>query len=188
MVRVVNGAALPPDGLTVATQLPLYVQGHFNLNNGDTSAGQTNTALTKPASLVGDAITILSSNWNDNDAGTTLGQRPAVNTTVNAALLGGIVETASVGGTKYYSGGVENFPRFLEDWNNKALTYNGSMVVMFTSQYANTFWKSPGVYYNPPIRDWAFDVNFLDQTKLPPGTPQVRKLYRGQWRVLTASN
>jgi hypothetical protein len=187
VVRVVNGATLPPDGLTVATPLPLYVQGNFNLNNGDTTVGQTNTSQTKPASLVGDAITVLSQNWQDNNAGTTLSQRPAVNTTVNAAFMAGIVETTKLGSSKYYSGGVENFPRFLENWSGKNLTYNGSMVVMFDSQYATNFWNQTGVYYNPPTRRWAFDVNFLNQAKLPPGTPQVRKLVRGQWRVV-ASN
>ena len=193
VVRVSNGAVLPSSGLTVATQLPLYVKGNFNLNNGDTTPGQTNTSMTKPASLVGDAITILSQNWNDNDAGTTLSQRPAANTTVNAALIGGIVETTAMGGNKYYSGGVENFPRFLEDWNpnnsSKTLTYNGSMVVMFDSQRATSFWQSPGGsgYYNAPTRKWAFDVNFLNQAKLPPGTPQVRKLVRGQWNIVAVS-
>jgi hypothetical protein len=188
VVRVVDGATLPDSGLTVATQLPLYVQGNFNLNNGDTTPGQTNTSLTKPASLVGDAVTILSQNWNDNNSTTSLSQRPAMNTTVNAAILGGIVETTAVGNSKYYSGGVENFPRFLEDWSNKSLTYNGSMVVMFDSHFATSFWQPTGIYYNPPVRRWAFDVNYLNPSKLPPGTPQVRKLVRGQWNIITALN
>ena len=186
VVRVVNGAALPANGLTVATKLPLYVKGNFNLNNGDTSAGQTNTSKTKPASLAGDAITILSQNWKDDYlANSTASGRGAANTTVNAALLSGIVPTC----TNHYSGGVENFPRFLENWNNLALTYNGSMVVMFNSRYATNFWKSPdnNNYYTAPDRRWAFDVNFLDQAKLPPGTPQVRKLVRGQWNIVGAS-
>jgi hypothetical protein len=183
----VNGATLPPSGLTVATAEPLYVKGNFNLNNGDTTAGQTDTSMTKPASLVGDAITILSQNWNDS-ASPIAGGRAAVNTTVNAALISGIVETTKVGNNKYYSGGVENLPRFLENWSGTTLTYNGSMVVMFDSQRATSFWQSPGVYYNPPVRKWAFDVNFLNQNKLPPGTPQVRKLVRGQWTIISASN
>ena len=61
VARVSNGQTLPPSGLTVATQLPLYVEGHFNAP--DTTAGSTNTANTQPASLVGDAITVLSGNW-----------------------------------------------------------------------------------------------------------------------------
>ncbi len=188
-VRVANGAQLPADGFTVATAAPIYVKGNYNLNYGtDASVGQTNTANTKPAALIGDAVTMLSANWNDgNTTGTGLSSRVPVNTTVNAAILAGIVESQQAGGVGHYSGGVENFPRFLENWSNKSLTYNGSMVVMFPSRYATNFWQKTGIYYNPPARKWAFDMSFLNSDKLPPLTPQVRKLVRGQWRVI-ASN
>ena len=183
VVRVSNGVYLPADGLTVATDRPLYVKGNFNAP--DLALGSTNTAATKPASLIGDAITVLSANWNDA-AGVG---SPAVNTTVNAAFLAGIVQTTNVSGANYYSGGLENFPRFLENWQpggvTKTLTYNGSMVVLFPSRYAKGFWGS-GVY-TPPQRLWAFDNNFLTMNKLPPCTPQVRKLIRGQWNVVAVS-
>jgi len=186
-VRVTNGERLPNDGFSVATAAPLYVKGHFNLNSGDKSVGQTNTASTKPAALIGDAVTVLSDNWKDTyNSGTGIGSRQPVNTTVNAAILAGIVESHQANGTKYYSGGVENFPRFLEDWSGESLTYNGSMVVMFPSRFATGLW-SYGSTYTAPARRWAFDFNFLDQSRLPPMTPQVRKLVRGQWRVI-ASN
>lgn len=187
VVRVTEGKALPPDGLTVATKHPLYVQGHFNAPN--TTPGYADTSATKPASLVGDAITILSSNWNDSTSATAM--NVAANTTVNAAFLAGIVPSANEFGTRHYSGGVENFPRFLESWSSRKFTYNGSMVVMFPSQFATAWWKNPANYptgyYQAPTRLWAFDINFLDHNKLPPATPQVRKLIRGQWRVV-ASN
>jgi hypothetical protein len=186
-VRVVNGSSLPDDGLSVITPLPLYVKGHYNLNNGDTTPGQTDTSKTKPASSVGDAITVLSQSYDDNFKGNTVETgRDAANTTINAAFLGGIVKTTKQGNSKFYSGGVENFPRLLENWEGKTLTYNGSMVVMFESQHATKFWKSPDKksYYTAPTRKWAFDVNFLSQAKLPPGTPQVKKLVRGQWVIL----
>jgi hypothetical protein len=182
-VRVVNGQSLPDDGLTVATPHPLYVKGHFNAP--DVTPGLTNTANTKPASLVSDAVTVLSGNWNDSwAASTALSTRTAANTTVNAALLSGIVPTVE----NHYSGGVENFPRFLETWSGTTLTYNGSMVVMFASRYANNFWIAPGTYYNPPTRKWAFDRNFLDMNKIPPGTPQVKKMQRGQWSIVSAGH
>ena len=57
-VRVMNGSVLPTDGLTVATPQPLYVMGHYNLNNGSTAAGNTDTSLTKPAALIGDSISV----------------------------------------------------------------------------------------------------------------------------------
>lgn len=182
-VRVVNGRYLPPDGLAIATRLPLYVQGDFNAPNLAT----TNTANAKPAALIGDSITVLSTNWNDNNAGKSLTQRAAAPTTVNAAFLAGIVKSVKIGSNKYYSGGVENFPRFLEDWNNKAFTYNGSMVVLFESRFATNRWQPPGNYYNAPNRNWAFDINFLNPSKLPPMTPQFRKLVRGQWQIVAAN-
>src|SRR5208282_1678651 len=129
VARVSNGQTLPPSGLTVATDLPLYVKGQFNAP--DTTPGSTNTT-----------------------------------------------------GTLHYSGGVENFPRFLENWSGYTFTYNGSMVVMYPSQFATNYWVQTGTYYNAPNRKWAFDVNFLDYRRLPPATPQVRQLVRGQWNVV----
>ena len=188
-VRVTNGPKLPADGLTVATPNPLYVKGHFNLNNGtDTTPDLKDTSNTKPSALIGDSITVLSQSWQDSyTSGTALSSRTPVDTTVNAAILGGIVESKQVNGVKRYSGGVENFPRFLENWSGRSLTYNGSMVVMFPSRFATNFWQNTGVYYNAPTRRWAFDLGFLDVNKLPPLTPQVRKLVRGEWKVI-ASN
>ena len=180
-VRLVNGATLPSKGLTVATPVPLYVQGHYNATGG--AVGTHDTSTTKPASLVCDAINILSTAWNDANAGSGLSSRVAANTTINAAILSGVVETTS----GQYSGGVENFPRFLETWSGKKLTYNGSMVVMYPSQYATALWQGTGStigIYDPPDRDWAFDLNFRDPTKLPPGTPAVRALIRGTWHMI----
>jgi hypothetical protein len=183
-VRVKDARYLPADGLTVATSEPLYVQGHFNAPS--TTVGSTNTSATAPASLLGDSITVLSGNWSDANSSKGLSQRVALDTSVNAAFLAGVVQTTNSVGTKHYSGGVENFPRFLEDWSGKALTYNGSMVVMFPSKYATSWWIDPGTYYNPPNRDWAFDRNFLNVNRLPPGTPQVRKVIRSQWSSIAS--
>ena len=132
-VRVVNGQALPSRGLTVATGSPLYVLGDFNAPN----PGSTNTSGTLPASLVGDALTVLSGSWNDI-VSLTLGKPGYLlrttlsSTTINAAILAGAVDTTK----GHYSGGMENFPRFLEDWSLATFTYNGSMVKMFPSLYA----------------------------------------------------
>jgi hypothetical protein len=185
-VRVFNGRYLPPDGLTVATARPLYVMGNYNAP--DTTAGSHDTSQTKPASLVGDSITVLSGNWSDgNSTSAFRSGRVAADDTVNAALLAGIVQTTNVGGVKRFSGGLENFPRLLENWDGRTLTYNGSMVVMFPSRYATSWFISPGTYYNAPIRKWAFDTNYMSQVKLPPVTPQVRKLMRGQWTTIAAT-
>ena len=58
-------------------------------------------------------------------------------TTVNAAFLTGAVDTT----LGHYSGGMENFPRFLETWGSaNVFTYNGSMIKMFPSLYATNVW------------------------------------------------
>jgi len=84
---------------------------------------------------------------------------------------------------------MENFPRFLEDWDSPActFTYSGSMVVMFESKYAIQPWLNIGVYYDPPVRNWAFDSNFKYPDKLPPATPTAYVLTRGEWNITKAS-
>ena len=178
-VRLVKGQNLPSGGLTVATPNPLYVKGHYNAP----SPGTTNTTATAPASLVADGITILSGNWNDSNGGASLSSRPATDTTVNAALLSGIVPS----GSGYFSGGVENFVRLLEDWTSRTLTFNGSIAALFPSQTANAPWEA-GTAYWPPVRTFSFDANFTDATKLPPGTPQVRTLIRASWNIAQANS
>jgi hypothetical protein len=177
-VKVRNGQTLPARGLTVASASPLYVQGHFNAPAAQ--LGTLNTANTKPASLVGDAITVLSQSWSDASSTLALASRVASSTTVNAAFIAGIVPSNGVD----YSGGVENFPRFLEKWSNRTLTYNGSMVVMFPSATATAPWRYGSPIYEAPTRNWAFDLNFLDPAKLPPGTPAVRATIRSQWATV----
>jgi hypothetical protein len=179
---VVNGATLPIGGLTVATGRPLYV---FKDYNSDTAnRGSANTAATQPASLVADAITILSDGWSDANSKSDVGSRKAANTTINAALLTGVVETT----LGHYSGGMENFPRFLEDWSPDGvavtLTYNGSMVKMFPSLYATNAWNNNNNIYDPPARNWAYDINFDDPTRLPPKTPSLLKVIRGKWTTV----
>ena len=44
------------------------------------------------------------------------------------------------------------------------------------------------VIYSPPNRQWTFDLNFMDSTKLPPGTPEVRALIRAEWGAVAAGN
>jgi len=167
--------------------------GNYNSqNNGVSALGlwSTNgstvaTANTLPAAIMGDSVTILSTNWSDSV--TNKMPNPG-NTTVNAAMLEGIVASnPNISGN--YSGGVENFLRLLENWQNdptgagnqQALTYNGSIVVLFYSQYATNSWQQTGGYYNPPTRNWAFDLNFKVANKLPPMTPASRAMIRGNW-------
>jgi hypothetical protein len=182
-IRLRNAQTLPAAGLTVASPHPVYTLGHYNCPE-NSHLGTTNTSKTAPASIVADAITILSANWNDNGgAPVDLSLRLPAPTTVNAAFVAGIVQTTK---DKGYSGGVENFPRFLENWDKVTSTYNGSMVVMFESKHAVAPWKEIGGYYMPPVRNWSFDMNFRDPLRLPPATPAASVLVRGKWALASA--
>ena len=79
---------------------------------------------------------------------------------------------------------MENFPRFLETWGlANPFTYNGSMVKMFPSLYATNIWGHANVYA-PPTRNWAYDINFDNPTKLPPLTPGLLRVVRGLWTTV----
>jgi hypothetical protein len=178
-VRVNNGQRLPSRGLTIATARPLYVKGHYN-NTNPSYNGTANTSASRPASFVADAITVLSGNWDDARSTLAVGSRGATPTTVNAAFLTGVVETT----LGKYSGGMENFPRFLETWGSaNPFTYNGSMVKMFPSLYATNAWGKNDVY-GPPRRNWTYDVRFNEPNLLPPLTPGVLAVARGKWATL----
>jgi hypothetical protein len=161
-VRLVNGSTLA-SALTVATSNPLYIKGDYN------------TVSKKPSSVFTDALTILSNNWSDANSSKSLSNRTASNTTANVSFLTG--NTNSQGGN--YSGGLENLPRFLENWDSKNFTYRGSMVDLWFSQQATGLWS--GSYYSPPNRNWAFDTDLLNPANLPPGTPVVNIVQNVSW-------
>ncbi|MCP4582784.1 MAG: hypothetical protein GY839_14335 [candidate division Zixibacteria bacterium] len=163
-VRLKNGQKLA-DGLTVATDNPLYTLGDYN------------TVNKKPAALIADAVTILSNNWDDANSGLGLGSRTASPTQMNASYMTG--NTLTIPDGHGYNGGLENLPRFLENWSGKDFTWRGSAVDLWYSRQANSDWG--GGYYNAPNRDWAFDPDLLDIDKLPPGTPLVNIVQRMNW-------
>jgi hypothetical protein len=169
---------LPSAGLTVATPMPIYVRGDYNVTTDGSHYSRSlgDTTYTVPAALLGDAITILSANWSDSyNAGTSLSSRTPANICINAATLEGIVPSDG----DHYSGGVENFLRLLENWSSSTtITYNGSIVVMFPSQYATGPWGKSNVY-GVPTRRWGFDTKFTEEGGLPPLTPQVKATIRG---------
>lgn len=165
VIRLVNGSRLPDQGLTVATDNPLYVWGDYN------------TIQKQPASLVCDAINILSNNWNDANSDQSISNRIATNTRVNGAIMTGNTETT----WGHYNGGLENLPRFLEYWSGRTFTYLGSLVCVWESQWATGQWYYGGNYYTAPNRAWSFDTDFLDPDNLPPGSPFVFNVQRLSW-------
>jgi hypothetical protein len=166
------------------------------LNNG----GYTGPQI--PASIICDAIFPLSKTWFDglsalypegssdprNFAGTPYrvadDNLPDVtqSTSVRAAIIAGTntsVLTQKPGRDENglrRSGGIINFPRFLELWNlsgvERSWNYTGSFVPLYRSTQALSQWEnSTSVTYLPPRRNWSFDQTYLNQGQLPPGTP-----------------
>jgi hypothetical protein len=191
-IKLINGASLPDGsngaaGLTVTTANAAFVVGDYNtggvppVDSGSNLAANNYASgyTVQPAAIIADAVSVVSANWTSGayDTKPTLSARPAANTTINSALISGIVASDGTA----YSGGVENYVRLLEDWGSKRLTYYGSMINLYESQQSTAHWQSTGNYYQAPARNWYFDVNFLNPNKLPPGTPVLRSLMRGQW-------
>lgn len=194
-VRLHNGKEIPnrrevnaggADGFTLATNGALYVQGHFNAD-GQISASSATTPETgeSPAALIADAINVLSAAWNDTHAALDMKKRKATKTEVSAAFLTGVVpsDPNRVGDVRY-SGGVENFPRFMENWATTELAYRGSMVALFESEVAVEPWGKSNVY-SPPKRMWGFNALFGQAIRrFPPGTPHIRSYRRVDYREL----
>lgn len=185
-VRLTNGIAPPVNGglgWSVATPNPLYVLGNYNCTNSS-HLGTTNTTTAIPSALMSDALTILSSAWKDNLSDDSYESRDANDTTVNAAILTGVVPSTGSSSSKF-SGGVHNLPRLLEDWNSptKTLTLNTAIMNLFNSKIAIRQFVNPGTYYDPPTRKFSYDLNFQDPAKQPPGIPCALVLVRLNWAV-----
>ena len=211
-VRVRGGAQLPKPatnadtgGVSIATNHPMYVLGDYN------------TTVWRPAALMGDGMTFLSNppnaamsaaaavpaatrcgasgvtGWCDNQqGGTSSVMRNSRGSTVAAAILAGHSPTTcdwqrAGCSSPAYGGGLENFPRFLEQWGGVTFTYTGSLVSLFFSQYSHGLWGNTtngGAYYGAPTRNWQFDTNFRFPERLPPGTPSVGTVLQTAYRPI----
>jgi len=163
--KLINGSTLP-DATTFVSNNPVYIQGDFNKH--------TSTDVTldkwKPCAVISDAITLLSNSWADSKSNwkystvnPSLEMPVASNTQYNMVLVTGNVPT-KVG---QYSGGLENFPRFLENWGGKTVDISGGFIQLFRSQFSTGLWN--GTYYSAPTRDWKSESRFNDLNDLPPG-------------------
>jgi hypothetical protein len=189
-IELINGYNMPVGGLTIVSDNPVYIQGNYNTgatssatvpSNGSPSTATSPTAsgyTMQPCAVMADAVTLLSSAWTNANSTNGLSSRNAASTTFNTAILSGNV----IAGTGFtYSGGAENFPRLLENWSGKDLTYYGSMVELFQSKEAIGVWKNTGNYYQAPIRQWYFNTGFY--TTPPPGTFKVIEYIKGRYFV-----
>jgi hypothetical protein len=193
-IRLVNGRVLNAD-ITIATDEGMYIQGDFNTGGSDvddvpsngSTAGASHVATgytEKSAAVAADAVTILSNNWDDSRAASSLFSRVASNTTINAGMITGNVPT-NYNNSGNPSGGVHNLPRFLEMWLDPGkaykevnFTYYGSMIQLFQSKMFTGLWYTNNIYW-PPNRIWNFDTLF--KTNPPKGSVSATQFSRGRW-------
>jgi len=193
-VRIFGSPMLPfppsistadPTGLTIVSDQAIYVLGDFN-------SAATIAVGKQPAAIIGDSVNVLSNAYfstsnpaaiattahvNDRQSADDLDQAPRVAsaTTIHAAFLSGVDDTNPAAGYSGYNGGLENYPRFHEDWSGVPFSYLGSFVSLGNPQHVDGSWCGTGNtcnIYNPPDRKWNFDADFNSAANLPPLTPR----------------
>lgn len=156
-----------PLGVTFASDQAIYLQGDYNSLNK------------QPAAILADSINVLSNaclnankaiNKNsDRNCDIDGDKKNGIETTINTAFLGGTdITNSSL--TSGYNGGLENYPRFSENWAGQTLTYRGSFVSLGTPTHVRGRWLNQE--YNAPNRNWDYDLDFNDADNLPPLTPR----------------
>ncbi len=156
-IELTNGSLLPGK-LTVASEDPVYVQGDYNIGNSSVTK--------KGASIIADAINLLSNSWNNSKTSSS-GLPTASHTTYNVAMISGN-QDSSLGN---YNGGLENLPRFHENWSGKNCTIKGALVNTWNSGHGTAPWVYGGNRYTAPNRIWSYDTAFNSVDNLPPFTP-----------------
>lgn len=171
-LRATVGGAPLVRGVTVVSNQAVYVQGDYNATNRI------------PAAVLSDSFNVLSQYWfnsstnefRDSLSTQVLTNRPASNTTQNLAILSGTDTTGGVEGEGgqggAYNGGLENYPRFHENWSGRTYTYNGSFVSLNRPRHVDGAWLYGAPQYTAPNRVWNYDTSFNNAANLPPLTPR----------------
>lgn len=179
-VRIRNGQTLQSNiggapsilGLTIVSDQAIYLQGNYN------STGK------RPAAILADSFHPLSNNFYDTtaqnfrDSTTTqpVNNRPATSTIQNVAVLSGTDTTGgqegSAGQGGAYNGGLENYPRFHENWTGDTYTYRGSFVSLNRPRRYSGAWVYGNPQYTAPNRNWDYDTDFNNAANLPPISPR----------------
>ncbi|MFC1703355.1 hypothetical protein ACFL1E_01035 [Candidatus Omnitrophota bacterium] len=168
-IKLVNGEKIYQNiGLTVVSNDPVYIQGDYNTDDE------------KPAAVICDALNLLSNNWDPDDTESTssLNNRMADETTFNTVFVAGI-DTTTPG--VQYNGGLENYPRMHENWSGINLNIKGSFVALWNSAIATGEWVYGNPQYTAPRRNWQYNTDLNDTSKLPPFTPWAVEVERVAW-------
>jgi hypothetical protein len=188
-LKLVNGGIvggvrqIVSPGLTIVTENPVYIQGNFNASDSGFDS-TTDVAQHVATSIVADAVTLLSGNWNDNNSFSSPynpGGRTRTTAFYRVAIIAGKGPsfpqpsgTADDFGT---DGGAHNFLRYLEGGGDPLeVNYRGSIAMFFYNRQAVGTYKCCNTVYGPPLRKYSFDIDFLTPSKLPPLTPVFRDM------------
>ncbi|QYM79555.1 hypothetical protein K0B96_02760 [Horticoccus luteus] len=214
---VASGSSLLPTvnsvtGVTLATNAPAYILGHFNADgnnatsatsatmpdDGKTGAAGSGDSAEIPVAIAADAITILSPNYFGTNSTTNL--VPTSNGSTSAGKSYSTVSPSASGSTEVaaafitgiaptsptsFSGGVHNLPRFIENWGSNAVAIRGSLVSLYKSNVSTQPWAQR--YYSAPRRIWGFDKIF-ENGHFPPLTPKVMSYRRVDFTDLSAAD
>jgi hypothetical protein len=188
-----NGA----QGLTVAAENPLYVQGNYNAPDaaGTAFGAQANVGVDHvSAAVVADSVTFLSNAFND----IVTFSSPHTSTNRNATTTWYRLGVISGKGLNFprptnnaqdhtdfgTDGGAHNFIRYIEDWGGQTLNYRGSIISFYINRQAVGTYKCCDVVYSPPGRGYRFEDEFLNPNWLPPRTPMFRDVNTLTFRQL----
>lgn len=174
-VRLTNGSSLPnpvingvSNGFTVATDNPLYILGNYN----DTTKC--------PASIISDALTVLSSDWKDSEHLTTNSPcGTAKNTSYLTSMLTGQTTNMNTFTAETWFGGIEDLPKYIEDWRGTGESGNkeirGTIAALWASKWERLNAVDPAA---GPNRLWWYDPKF----GYPPGAPRFHEFVPKEWR------
>jgi hypothetical protein len=174
-LKLVNGGLgnLPVDGLTVTSENPVYVEGHYNAN----ASGFQDPHVS--AAVIADAVTLLSTAWNDwNSLDGPHDPADAAPTYYRLAVATGTSLTyPQPSGTPIHfgtDGSLENLMRLLENWTGDTLFYRGALAPLWTSRQARGSYKCcTNVFLPPTTLAFEHDTDFLNMSLLPPATPVI---------------
>lgn len=178
-------------GLTLATNLPAYIKGDFNLHTQEeftqTLADDWSNFYTRstfnnnfacrsddsrfpkcttgdewrPGNILADAVTLLSGDFNFKELGYTIGSQQTANNDTTFNLI--IAAGDNPAKPTVDNGGLNNLVRVIENWTSRKIKLNGAFMQVKKSAYA-TETNPPQTLNNPPTRQWSYDVGLLFQS------------------------
>ena len=179
-------------GLTLATNLPAYIKGDFNLHTqeefptlaDDWSNFYTRTTFNnnfacrsgdsrfpdcttgdewRPGNILADAVTLLSGDFDFKELGYTIGSQQTAKNDTTFNLIIAAGDNPAKPTVEVDNGGINNLVRVIENWSGRKIKLNGAFMQVKKSAYA-TGTNPPQTLNNPPTRQWSYDVGLLFQS------------------------